>query len=217
MNSIEESSSGSGPNRPLKLKSQKGAATLQGWKNIAFELDRGVRTVQRWERDLGLPVHRIGKTPRRPVFAFAEELYSWLRKTDDLRSRAGSSVVNQSLQEQKDQIRIVNRLPDADLVEGRPRYRQAGKTSHGRNLQDIIKFLADGSSGRLPGNCEQCHSPLSVVEGHLRISGAEQNWVLPIIFCPVCDLERVDHPRARQCITFLRSAFPVASPVETSE
>jgi len=41
-------------------------------------LDRGVRTVQRWERELGLPVHRIGRGPRSPVHAFPEELQAWL-------------------------------------------------------------------------------------------------------------------------------------------
>lgn len=52
---------------------------LQSWKEIAAELDRGVRTVQRWERTLGLPVHRVGKRSRSPVFAFKDELRGWLR------------------------------------------------------------------------------------------------------------------------------------------
>jgi hypothetical protein len=52
---------------------------LQSWKEIAAELDRGVRTVQRWERTLGLPVHRVGKRSRSPVFAFKDELRAWLR------------------------------------------------------------------------------------------------------------------------------------------
>ena len=32
---------------------------LDSWKVIAAYLGRGVRTVQRWERDEGLPVHRL--------------------------------------------------------------------------------------------------------------------------------------------------------------
>lgn len=42
---------------------------------------RSVRTVQRWERELHLPVHRLGKEPRSPVFAFKEELQLWLCET----------------------------------------------------------------------------------------------------------------------------------------
>ena len=53
---------------------------LQGWKAIGAALDRGIRTVQRWERTLGLPVHRLGEGPSCPVFAFQDELELWLRK-----------------------------------------------------------------------------------------------------------------------------------------
>jgi|SRR5215469_559501 len=52
--------------------------SLNSWKEIAVYLDRGIRTVQRWERELGLPVHRIGKGPRSPVHAFPSELQAWL-------------------------------------------------------------------------------------------------------------------------------------------
>src|SRR5215468_2696771 len=51
---------------------------LNSWKEIALFLDRGVRTVQRWERDLQLPVHRIGKGKRSPVYAFVPELKFWI-------------------------------------------------------------------------------------------------------------------------------------------
>ena len=51
---------------------------LNSWKEIASYLDRGVRTVQRWERDLHLPVHRIGKGRRSPVYALVPELKFWL-------------------------------------------------------------------------------------------------------------------------------------------
>jgi hypothetical protein len=51
---------------------------LNSWKEIASFLNRGVRTVQRWERDLQLPVHRIGKGKRSPVYASAPELKFWV-------------------------------------------------------------------------------------------------------------------------------------------
>ena len=51
---------------------------LNSWKEIASFLDRGVRTVQRWEIELQLPVHRIGKGKRSPVYALTSELKFWL-------------------------------------------------------------------------------------------------------------------------------------------
>jgi len=54
---------------------------LNSWKEIASYLGRGVRTVQRWERELQLPVHRIGVGSRSPVFAFEHEVRSWLHTT----------------------------------------------------------------------------------------------------------------------------------------
>ena len=53
--------------------------TLNSWKEIARYLDRGVRTVQRWERELNLPVRRPHGTKRSPVFAVRGEIDAWLR------------------------------------------------------------------------------------------------------------------------------------------
>jgi hypothetical protein len=33
---------------------------LNGWKEIAAHFGKGVRTVQRWEAEFHMPVHRIG-------------------------------------------------------------------------------------------------------------------------------------------------------------
>ncbi len=53
---------------------------LNSWKEIAAYLSRGVRTVQRWEQAARMPVHRVGRGPRAPVFAFGEELERWLER-----------------------------------------------------------------------------------------------------------------------------------------
>ena len=52
---------------------------LNGWKEIASHLQRGVRTVQRWER-LGMPVIRVNKTVRSPVIAHSEDVDRWLTR-----------------------------------------------------------------------------------------------------------------------------------------
>lgn len=53
---------------------------LSGWKDIARYLGRGVRTVQRWEMCLGLPVIRPAGHGRSAVCAQSEQLDAWLRQ-----------------------------------------------------------------------------------------------------------------------------------------
>lgn len=54
--------------------------SLSGWKDIAAYLGRGLRTVQRWEADLGLPVRRPRGKERSAVMALPRELDDWLVK-----------------------------------------------------------------------------------------------------------------------------------------
>lgn len=53
---------------------------LDSWKEIADYLRRAVRTCQRWEIDLGLPIHRLDGSPRASVFAYKEEIDAWLKR-----------------------------------------------------------------------------------------------------------------------------------------
>ena len=52
---------------------------LNSWKEVATYLGRGVRTVQRWEQELGLPVRRPRGKTRSAVIAFRSELDQWLQ------------------------------------------------------------------------------------------------------------------------------------------
>jgi hypothetical protein len=54
---------------------------LDSWKEIAAFFGRDERTVKRWEKERGLPVHRVPGGGRGTVFAFAEELKSWLHSS----------------------------------------------------------------------------------------------------------------------------------------
>jgi hypothetical protein len=54
---------------------------LTSWKEIAQYLGKGVRTVQRWERMLALPVRRPVGKDRGIVVAYTEELDAWLSST----------------------------------------------------------------------------------------------------------------------------------------
>lgn len=57
--------------------SDSGRVRLTSWKEIAVHLRREVRTVIRWEKERGLPVHRVPGGKGRSVFAFTDELDNW--------------------------------------------------------------------------------------------------------------------------------------------
>jgi Tol biopolymer transport system component len=50
---------------------------LESWKEIADYLRRGMTTVQRWEHEEGLPVHRHDHTKKGSVYSYARELDEW--------------------------------------------------------------------------------------------------------------------------------------------
>ena len=69
---------------------------LTGWKEIARYLGCGVRTVQRWERNKGLPLKRPtrGGAKRGHVIAHSEQLDSWIRNGVFRRSGAETLLAN---------------------------------------------------------------------------------------------------------------------------
>jgi hypothetical protein len=54
---------------------------LTSWKEIARYLHRDIRTCLRWEKNFGLPIHRIDPdSDKSRVFAYQNELDEWLRQ-----------------------------------------------------------------------------------------------------------------------------------------
>jgi tetratricopeptide (TPR) repeat protein len=63
-------------------------ARLESWKEISSYLERSVKTCQRWEIELGLPIHRLDGTPSARVFADPAELDAWIaEKLSHIRER----------------------------------------------------------------------------------------------------------------------------------
>jgi hypothetical protein len=52
---------------------------LTSWKEIAMHLGKGVRTIQRWERELGLPIRRPAQH-KHIVVALTTELDEWISR-----------------------------------------------------------------------------------------------------------------------------------------
>jgi tetratricopeptide (TPR) repeat protein len=74
---------------------------LDTWKEIAAFFDRDERTVKRWEKERGLPVHRLPGGRRGTVYAFAEELTEWLRSSHN-QEELESPIVDASSAQQID-------------------------------------------------------------------------------------------------------------------
>ncbi len=55
---------------------------LEGWGEIALYLRREIRTVQRWEKTLGLPIHRLSVGKQASVYAYPSELDRWYRERE---------------------------------------------------------------------------------------------------------------------------------------
>ncbi|ADW68264.1 hypothetical protein AciX9_1201 [Granulicella tundricola MP5ACTX9] len=55
---------------------------LNGWKEIAQYVARDIRTVERWEKQRGLPVRRVPGAGRATVFARISELELWLHSSN---------------------------------------------------------------------------------------------------------------------------------------
>lgn len=82
----------------VSLPSERPDRPLESWKEIAGYLRSKVRTCQVWERDLGLPIHRLDGSPRARVFAYRAELDHWMdRRLHEKRTRRVGSAVREKL------------------------------------------------------------------------------------------------------------------------
>lgn len=58
--------------------SANSSTVLTSWKDIARYMGKGVRTVQRWEQDFGLPVRRPHGSNKKAVLARPCDLDAWV-------------------------------------------------------------------------------------------------------------------------------------------
>jgi TolB-like protein len=65
---------------------------LDSWKAIAAYLDRGVRTVRRWEREEGLPVHRQMHRVLGTVYAYRAEIDRWRESRREASGAPGATL-----------------------------------------------------------------------------------------------------------------------------
>src|SRR5262245_14202493 len=85
--------SGSGTTAPSNER------RLESWGEIASYLRREIRTVQRWERNLGLPIHRLAVGRQSAVFAYPSELDKWYRDRETRLAKEDPEVDTPSFSE----------------------------------------------------------------------------------------------------------------------
>jgi len=68
-------------NRLLKRVEMRDKETFHSWKEISEYLGRDRKTCFRWEKELGLPIHRIDEDSlRSKVFAYKSEIDKWMNE-----------------------------------------------------------------------------------------------------------------------------------------
>jgi Tol biopolymer transport system component len=105
---------------------------LDSWKEIAAYLGRGVRTVQRWESEEGLPVHRLAHDKGGNVYARREELAAWWE------SRRRTLATQPSDQPHTDEKPSVPRLERVTLTSGLTAWPALSSDAR------LIGFVSDG-------------------------------------------------------------------------
>jgi predicted DNA-binding transcriptional regulator AlpA len=68
------------------------ARLLSSWKEIAQYTGKGVRTLQRWEQDLGFPVRRPAGGGRQIVMVTTDEVDTWIAARTERRNAAVDRV-----------------------------------------------------------------------------------------------------------------------------
>ena len=137
---------------------------LNSWKEIANYLGRGVRTVQRYEHDLGLPIRRPSGKSRSSVIALTEELDEWLRRTPPsaLNSTSAKTALPQvvtalhgSLRQQDSLRQLCQDLRNANV--------EALRTLTGtiRQMQELLQ-LTRQATAELAGAREHTEVPHSL-------------------------------------------------------
>jgi len=151
------------PRPPLTPAAGRDTKVLTAWKEIARYMGKGVRTVQRWERDFALPVRRPpGARNRRAVLALTSDLDAWvaLRCSRKLQSPPNetASELSRSLREHMRtfvDLRVENRMLLNELRVATQALRQ--------NVNALRRPAAEGGEALMsnhPGHADRLISTL---------------------------------------------------------
>ncbi len=117
------------------------SVALSSWKEIGAYLGKGVRTVQRWEQQFGLPVRRPNAQSH-VIFAVPSELDAWIKSHQHAPNNHPVKAVATSKKRRTQQRQLLDRLKSS--------YSRLEKNGQvlGRNitrLRDITQLLSAGN------------------------------------------------------------------------
>ncbi len=126
---------------------------LNSWKEIASYLGKGVRTVQRWELELGLPVQRPNQGERAIVCASREDLDKWRASVWGVRHKGevfGADELT-ALREKIAELQVENASLKCELMALRSQQGTQFHASETSGLSDIfLRMLHDVDELRDP-------------------------------------------------------------------
>ncbi|HEX6802564.1 MAG TPA: hypothetical protein VF133_02710 [Terriglobales bacterium] len=144
---------------------------LSGWKEIASYLRKGVRTIQRYEREMGLPIHRPAGKSSGAVVATKTELDEWVTSPrgplDSMAKRRTLESRTNKLRANFLQIDCEIALTFASVALGTTDQEKRRRTSQtARKAYDTIMrlrkdiALSDAEAGKLEANLQRLKSEL---------------------------------------------------------
>jgi predicted DNA-binding transcriptional regulator AlpA len=86
------------------------AAVLTSWKDIARYMGKGVRTVQRWEQDFGLPVRRPLGSSKKAVLARPRDLDAWVAMRCVSRAELASTATPREFRSRNSSLAVLSML-----------------------------------------------------------------------------------------------------------
>jgi hypothetical protein len=139
---------------------------LSGWKEIASYLSKGVRTVQRYERYLGLPVRRPAGKSRGSVVATRAELDAWV----------SASPIREAFHLAKPLEQTRYRDSAAALTKGlaemqRLREQMISLRSEITTTVYLLKATVEGLQSEMSGPMERGTPPLAILDIESQVEG----------------------------------------------
>jgi hypothetical protein len=124
------------------------ASVLTCWKDIAQYVGKGVRTLQRWERELGFPVRRTKPGEKGSVLAIPREIDAWVKSQQLTTAQQDSALSDRAtllrsldvLRTENEELRLENRKIWSENLElrrqlaNRPISRRPGLATMGRDV-----------------------------------------------------------------------------------
>lgn len=128
---------------------EEDVTTFTSWKEIANYLGKGVRTVQRWETQLGLPVQRPNHKDKGIVRASREDLDKWVAAVWKTRHTLARSLAGELriLRKRITELTLENTTLKRELEQVRPQQISSLNASEPSTTRMMFTRMSDDIAG----------------------------------------------------------------------